>query len=110
MKTFLAESILETLKKNYDDKDFAKLSKGLNESLSTLILIKISEKPIEELNTIIAEFDRKLKSNSDKNSDNISSKLGLEIGIELVNTTKTKIENLRSLMGLDNLKEFFIYS
>tara|TARA_B100002052_G_scaffold176089_1_gene160229 strand:- start:10887 stop:12329 length:1443 start_codon:yes stop_codon:yes gene_type:complete len=104
MKTFLAESILETLKKNYDDKDFAKLSKGLNESLSTLILIKISEKPIEELNTIIAAFDRKLKSNSDKNSDNISSKLGLEIGIELVNTTKTKIENLRSLMGLDNFQ------
>lgn len=104
IKTFLAESILDILKKNYDDSDLAKLSRGLNESLSTLILIKISEKPIEELNTIIGVFDRKLKSNSDKNSKNISSKLGLEIGIELVNTTKTKIQNLKSLMGADNFQ------
>ena len=104
MKSFLAQSILDILKKNYDDKDLAKLSRGLNESLSTLILIKISEKPIQELNTIIAGFDRKLESNSDKNSKNISSKQGLDIGIELVKETKNKIEDLRSLMGAESFQ------
>lgn len=104
IKTFLAESILEILQKNYDDKDLAKLSRGLDESFSTLILIKISEKPIEELNTIINGLDRKLKSNSDNNSNNISSKLGLQIGMELVMSTKNKIEDLKSLMGADNFQ------
>ena len=104
MKTFLAESILEILKKNYNDKDLAKLSKGLDEALSTLILIKISEKPISEINTIIGAIARKLSSSNDKNSQNISSKLGLELGIELVSLTKNKIEDLKSLMGAESFQ------